>query len=129
MRHCFLLLFCSLFLCQCTEPVESLASKVEGRWRLVEVLIDPGDGSGEFETTEMDISLEFQNEGIVIGNGILCGFGESIALLQGEYTQDSLILTNCSNGLIRNRLSLRDGTLVIWSLHCREPCIARLERI
>lgn len=113
----------------CKKQDKLAKNEVLGEWKLIEILIDRGDGSGEFEPTDRNITLEFKSDGKVVGNGILCGFAESVSLLEGEFTQDSLILTNCANGLIRNRYSFDKSNLIITSLQCREPCLAKLIKI
>jgi hypothetical protein len=43
-----------------------------GKWQLVEVLMDPGDGSGEFEEVTSNRTITFSESGTFISKGDLC---------------------------------------------------------
>jgi len=119
-----------LFLLSACKPENDTSNlpinQVVGEWKIIEILIDPGDGSGQFEATPYNIRLEFSPEGKVRGNGILCSYGESNSWKEGEYSiSDSMITTNCDSGELRNQFSLENGKLILSSMHCREPCRAK----
>ncbi|WP_452222106.1 hypothetical protein [Lacinutrix salivirga] len=40
-----------------------------GNWKLIEVLVDPEDGSGTFQSIESNKTIEFKVNGIVKING------------------------------------------------------------
>ena len=43
-----------------------------GKWKLVEQLADPGDGSGVFITVNSNRTIEFFDDFTVVSNGALC---------------------------------------------------------
>ena len=48
------------------------STELIGNWKLIEVLVDPGDGSGTFSTVESSKIITFQNDGIITSNGTIC---------------------------------------------------------
>ena len=43
-----------------------------GNWKLVAILVDPGDGSGTFMPIESDKTITFKKNNIITSNGNLC---------------------------------------------------------
>ena len=79
MKHIFSLLLLSILVLSCGDKEDDLPLRtgVEGNWALIETLLDPGDGSGVFVPTNLNVNIEFFDDGSVVGNGMLCGIGES----------------------------------------------------
>jgi len=103
---------------------------IRGNWQLLEVLVDPGDGSGEFEATDLDIMLEIDENLNLEVNGVLCGYSESKNILTGQISlEDSIITANCESGMLRHKFSLHKSNLTLNNLHCREACIAKFIKI
>lgn len=103
---------------------------ITGKWQLLEVLMDPGDGSGEFGATDLDIILEIDNSFNVQAKGLLCGYNNDENILTGKMSlKDSIITANCENGAIRHKLLLSESNLILSNLNCREACRAKLVKI
>ena len=74
MKYCFsialifILLSCSS---DNTKP-ETHHEGLLGKWKLIEQLADPGDGSGTFNPVESDRTIEFFSDGTITVNGSLC---------------------------------------------------------
>jgi len=102
--------------------------EIIGDWKLIEVLMDPGDGSGEFEISELEVIVSFNQQMEVKANGILCGFGsQSITPLTGVYSiSDSMIVSQCEGGELKHIFRMDKGNLIIQNRHCREACLAKL---
>ncbi|WP_143960438.1 lipocalin family protein [Litoribacter populi] len=43
-----------------------------GKWGLIEILADPGDGSGTFQPVESEKYVEFHSDGTITSNADLC---------------------------------------------------------
>jgi hypothetical protein len=84
-----------LFSCNNDDDSNSNAELI-GNWRLIEVLADPGDGSGTFQPVESDKVMEFTGDGIVITNISLCEPYSEEIISSGTYNDDTII-TNCQN--------------------------------
>lgn len=68
--------FLSVFLfAACEKDDAAPASDLSGTWQLVEVLADPGDGSGTFEPVDSDRTITFGADGAYTATGDLCTFG------------------------------------------------------
>jgi hypothetical protein len=100
-------------------------------WKLIEQLMDPGDGSGTFQPVTSDKTIEFFNDGTVTSNGDLCtmsslsGTGSS-----GTYDETEMIVTadNCGIATFEIRYEL-SGDYLILSYPCIEPCREKYEAI
>ena len=76
-------------------------SELIGNWKLIEILADPGDGSGTFQAVESTKTIEFKNNGTVITNSSLCDPYSEEIILSGSYNlNDKTITTNCENSNI-----------------------------
>lgn len=108
----------------------SQIQSLNGSWQLIEILMDPGDGSGQFQSTELQITLKIENNQTVLASGILCGFNESAEWHRGLLIlPDSVITTSCQNGELRHRLQMDDSYLILSIMSCREPCRAKFTKI
>jgi hypothetical protein len=89
-----LLLSCS------KEESSNVSTEPQGKYRLVEVLADPGDGSGTFQAVNSSKVIEFNSLGIVTSNGDLCSMSiNSNSSSSGTYSTTNSIITinNCSD--------------------------------
>lgn len=68
MRIILIIFSTILLVLSCIEQ-ESTDNNLIGRWRLTEVLLDPGDGSGTFQGVSSDKIIEFHSDGTVTSNG------------------------------------------------------------
>lgn len=122
-----------IFIVSCQSDLmqpNSEITKINGKWQLLEVLVDPGDGSGEFAATDLDIVLEIDENLNVVANGVLCGYAESKNILTGQISlKDSIITSNCERTMLRHKLSLYKVNLILSNLNCREACMAKFIKI
>lgn len=122
-----------IFIVSCQSDFEDSNTEItdiNGKWQLLELLMDPGDGSGEFETTDLDITLEIGKNLNIEANGILCGYSESENILTSHISlEDSIIRVNCNSGTLRHKLSLHKSNLTLSNLNCRESCMAKFIKI
>ena len=47
------------------------------KWQLIEMLADPGDGSGGFEPVTSNKVIEFWDDGTITSNGSICTMSSS----------------------------------------------------
>ena len=67
------LLMVSIMLLSCSsDDIDS--SHIIGKWKLIQVLADPGDGSGTFVDVESSKTITFLSDGMFSSNGNLCFF-------------------------------------------------------
>ncbi|MBW1296995.1 hypothetical protein [Aquimarina litoralis] len=101
-----------------------------GKWRLIEQLVDPGDGSGTFQTVSSNQELEFLAEGVLqVSNGSLCSLSvdtegnstESYSLDEGKITAD------CNN-FIGISFEIKEGRLFLY-FSCIEGCAQKYQKI
>jgi len=110
-------------LSSCNKSNDNINSGLVGQYKLIEVLADPGDGSGIFQSVSSDKKIEFHSDETVTSNGELCNMGiESNSATNGTYSLvDSTInSTNCNN----LKFELKGNELII-NYPCIEPCRAK----
>jgi hypothetical protein len=118
------LVFWFMFSCKNADQMES---DLVGTYRLIEVLSDPGNGSGSFQPVSSSKTITFFADGTLSSNGDLCTPSlSSNAPVSGMYSlPDSTISSpNCPNVGIPIRFSLQEKILII-SYPCFEPCLAK----
>lgn len=108
-------LLVSVLLFSCSEPKEEYA--LVGDWKLIETLIDPGDGSGVYEETSYDWTLEFHSNGTIQSSKSLC---LNVASNSGNYTDKEIKGKGCDAAVYAYQL---DGKyLILTHKFCIEPC-------
>ncbi|MBT8205937.1 MAG: hypothetical protein KJO20_11230 [Eudoraea sp.] len=123
-----LLLFLLLLSLACTSDDPEI--EILGEWQLVEVLADPGDGSGKFKSVDSNKRITFFEDGSYTSNGIICDFTTSAEEASGgQYTIDEDgYLIPCSDPVSYTvGLRLEDGFLII-SFPCIEPCLQKFRK-
>lgn len=118
-----LLVFLSLFSCSEDEPL--VVPELVGTWRIIEVLADPGDGSGTFQPIAREKTVAFFESGEVISNGPLCGsLNQTSEIGQGVYSlQDSTITPFCANLDFSTKIYFEfEGANLILNYPCIERC-------
>jgi hypothetical protein len=125
-------LLIALVISSCSSDTAELSQiqNLNGSWQLMEILEDPGDGSGQFQSTNLNVTLVVEDNDKVIANGILCGFSESVEWFQGTLIMpDSVITTPCQNGELKHHVQLKTPYLILSNMSCREPCRAKFIKI
>ncbi len=124
-------------LCSCANDDDTnVTGEIIGRWRLIEQLLDPGDGSGVFRPVESDFIIEFLPDGTYKANRLICNIpNDPGGISTGTYdTEDMLISTeNCSDnqgGTFTLQRPYRfDGNSLIIELPCIEPCAEKFQKL
>jgi hypothetical protein len=114
-----------LFLISCQSDDENTIDPV-GEWRLIEILMDPGDGSGTFEAVNSNKTITFYNNNTVGSNGSLCNMGITTEANSGTYTADSIFPDECSE--IELNYTITNSFMEV-SYMCIEPCIEKYEKV
>ncbi len=132
MKHIFSLLLLSILVISCgdKEEDEVLRTGIEGNWTLIEMLLDPGDGSGVFMPTTLNVDIEVFADGSVEGNGMLCGMSQSTngQVQMAQFSeQDSLFTSNCDSIPLSLGVDHMEDILIL-RYPCIEPCLAKFEK-
>ena len=101
-----------------------------GNWKLIEVLADPGDGSGTFSSVESDKIISFENNGIITSNGRLCDISiSSDNPTTGTYSISDFTFSSsdCPNPDYDYAFE-QNGNILIISYSCIEPCRAKYQK-
>lgn len=122
------------------EPVDgTLGTNAEevGTWKLVEQLMDPGDGSGTFQPDSSNKTVIFSSNGNIYCNGALCTMDEVVVnpplwttdpIGTYDMTTQSLYIESCVTiGGMSPSYYLENGHLII-RYPCIEPCLQKFER-
>lgn len=85
MKKLLLLLMTATLFTSCNNDDDAPTQEVSliGNWRLIELLADPGDGSGTFQPITSDKTLTFNSNGEITSNQSLCN------LLNNDPTSNS----------------------------------------
>jgi hypothetical protein len=98
-----------------------------GNWKLIEVLVDPGDGSGTFNSVVSDKIITFENDETITSNGNLCDMSiSSDAQTSGIYSNSEMTFnsTDCNNSNYDYTFE-QNGNVLIINYPCIEPCQAK----
>jgi hypothetical protein len=123
------LIFAAIGILISCDKDDGSGSKTEltGNWKLIEVLADPGDGSGTFLSVESDKMITFKNNGIIASNGSLCDMSiNSDNPTSGTYSSSELTYnsSDCLNPEYDYSFEQVGNTLII-DYPCIEPCKAK----
>ncbi len=112
------------------EKKESIKSpdqtSLVGQYKLIEILADPGDGSGTFQAVNSNKVVQFYSDSTITSNGDLCSMSEaSGSPSSGTYSLADSVITvnNCLNMYFEI-----SGNELIINYACIEPCRAKFER-
>lgn len=122
-----IILFLTGVLISCSTSKDNISSDLIGKWKLVEVLADPGDGSGTFHSVSSEKIIEFHSDSTITSNGSICDMSiESVSSSSGTYSlSDSTINSSvCSNAPLKIRFR-KDGSSLTVSYPCDEACMAK----
>lgn len=94
-----------------------------GKYKLIETLLDPGDGSGIFQPITSNKIIELHSNGTITSNGELCQTMMGNMPTSGTFSlADGTITTANCTGLT---FEIVLGRLII-DYPCIEPCRAKL---
>lgn len=99
---------------------------IVGQWRLSEILVDSGDGSGTFQPVESEKILIFTEESKVISSGTLCYINTvSDVVTESTYSASNKTITSeCSGAPTTITYDIVDGELILY-YQCTEACQAK----
>lgn len=123
------ILSCLPLVCLFLTTCQSNEDRLPGTWELIEVLADPGDGSGEFQPVNSDEQITFSENGEFSANVDFCGRqGLMSTNAIGRYLTDEqvIILDNCA---VETRMTYEfAGRRLIVSQQCFEACQRKYRR-
>ncbi|MEY8862589.1 hypothetical protein [Tenacibaculum singaporense] len=96
MKKQILLLLVVSLMFSCNNDEDNLETELIGKWKLIEVLADPGDGSGTFEPVRSNKTIEFKSDGTLTTNNSLCDPYSDEMISSGTY-ENNTITTGCQN--------------------------------
>lgn len=102
--------------CSNDDDNKSETTELIGKWKLIEQLVDPGDGSGTFQRIDSQKTLEFKANGTILSeNGSLCNPYSEEQITSGNYSlSESRITTNCQDPNIAYiGFEIIDGFLIL----------------
>ncbi len=115
------------FLFSCNDDDNSSEIELVGTWKLIEVLVGSGDGSGVFETVNSEKILEFQKDGIVTSNGrISAASVEANVSNRLRYSVTESVIF--SDGFSSMKFEITDSFLIVDNL-CTEPCQSKYAKV
>lgn len=116
---CFLLVIFGSCEKEDQNPVQLI-----GKWKLVEQLIDPGDGSGVFESIASDKTISFFSNGSFSSTGPMCTMDVgSSTPSEGSYSLTDGIINPSSCPMMTGSIHFEiiENSLIL-SYPCIEPC-------
>ena len=124
------ILFLILFVISLTIEAQVSDKNLIGKWRLKQVLSDPGDGSGDFEFIKSEKTIEFFTDGKVVSNGSICGPYHQIGKKsEGTYSKENKTISPSGCGKeTKMNYELKNGYLIIH-YSCKEGCAEKYEKI
>jgi hypothetical protein len=117
------------FLLSCNKKTDPISSSIVGTWKLIEVLADPGDGSGTFQSVNSTKTIIFDANGNVSSNGSMCYMSTGTNTgSTGTYSdaQATINSIKCQNLTINYELN---NTTLILIYPCIEPCKAKYIKV
>lgn len=96
MKNKILLLLAVSLMFSCSNNTEGLKTELIGKWKLIEILADPGDGSGTFEPVRSNKTIEFKSNGTLTTNNSLCDPYSDEMISSGTY-ENNTITTGCQD--------------------------------
>jgi hypothetical protein len=128
MKKTLFILFITGILFSCNNDNNSSSNEeLVGNWKLIEVLADPGDGSGTFSSVESNKIITFENDGIITSNGNLCDMSISSGnQTSGTYSnsESTFNSSECNNPDYNFTFEKNENILII-NYPCIEPCKAK----
>ncbi|MFZ4105456.1 lipocalin family protein [Flavobacterium sp.] len=117
-------------LTSCSKKENQATSNVlVGSWKLTDILLDPGNGSGTFVPVSSNKTLIFNTNGNLTSNGNICDLSiESNTSSTGTYSESNSTINSasCQNTSIIYEVI---GTTLILNYPCIEPCKAKYIKV
>ena len=118
----------------CDDEIGVCLPETESTWQLVEVLADPGNGSGTFNPVNSNRTITFFQDGTFSSEGSLCLFevnndGTTSGLI--NTTDSRLEFSGCNENDLNEQSTLDyelNGDELIIRFLCIEPCAWKFRR-
>lgn len=131
-----LFLFTSVLLISCSKNNNENYEDPQliGKWKLIEQLIDPGDGSGIFKKVESNKTIEFLANGTVVSNGTLCdmNINSEYETIGAYFTPENYLKPNneneCNFPDLKISFEFQNSNLILW-FPCIEGCGQKFVKI
>ena len=125
-----LFVYAALFLLNACDKDEA-APGIIGEWKLIEVLADPGDGSGHFRAVSSDKRITFMKDGTYSSTGFICNFTlDAEETSHGSYTTTETGYQIACSETPGFSIDLQiEGGFLILSLPCIEPCLQKFRKL
>jgi len=121
-----LTLIVGLFLTTSCSKENVTEKDLVNSWHLIELLQDPGDGSGTFQKVESDAIIKFFDDNTVQYSKSFCNTGST--LNTGTYSLvENKIYPDCNSNLSFD-FDIEDNRLIIH-FRCIEACAGKFELI
>jgi hypothetical protein len=124
------ILFLTLLVFSLTIQAQVSEKNLMEKWKLKQVLSDPGDGSGDFEFIKSEKTIGFLANGKVVSNGSLCGpYNQIGKKSEDTYSKENNTITpsGCSKET-KLVYELKNDYLIIH-YSCKEGCAEKFEKI
>lgn len=109
-----------------TGDEKESATCLVGTWRLVETLMDPGNGSGTYQPVNYDKTITFTTSGTYQASTKLCAADNSTS---GIYRIESSVLKFEECDQFGYRIKIENGQLILSNMACIEACHEKYERV
>lgn len=124
-----------LFACEKSDSNEDEQNDLSTEsWVLTEEYYDPGDGSGEFQTTTKSLSISWDEDNSFTATGNLCSLSlDNESTSEGTFNiaTEEIFVTNC-NGAAENTFTLTyalNGNELLVYFPCIEPCVLKFQKV
>lgn len=122
---------CLFLLLSCSSSTEEVAMNQNelGTWRLIEVLTDPGDGSGNFQPVVSSKTVTFVANGTINCLGNLCDLSiASSPQTTGTYSRNtrSITTSNCNQLQLTYEITVN---ILIINYTLIETCKAKYVKV
>jgi hypothetical protein len=112
-----------------TIDMQLFAQDLSGKWTLEQILLDPGDGSGKFQTVNSEKTIIFNTDGTAVSNVSLCLMSiESKTKTRATYSpkDKSISPINCNKEVILH-YQIEDDYLIVY-YRCKEGCAEKYKK-
>ena len=132
MNKIIILLFALAIIASCKKSDENKNTGLIGKWKMTDVLMDPGDGSGTFQPISTSKYIEFRSNGTLYSNGsLVSNSGEVIVADSGTYdlADSSFSSYQIFIDLPYKMHFIQEGNILTISYPCIEPCRAKFRKM
>lgn len=114
----------------CEDDQTKNDNQLFGQWKLIEQLMDPGNGSGTYQSVESDKIITFYSDNTFTSNGDMCFVSSESDQDQTGIFTDSTIVPNANCGIVPYpiRYTITGDYLELFYT-CIEPCQQKWQKI